>query len=247
MELAAFDSPTIELAMKFYNGTIGVMNRLLAKRLFLQTQAGDPRREMVIARNLTAGRCLFPIDEVRGEEKARAVIHSIEELAEAEDPFSLYLLASAHDEGLGVEQDLPKSNALYAKAMDLGMETAINNYALQHFFGKGVAQDDEKAFQLFKKAASMHEASAMFNLAYMYQNGIGTKPDMQKAIRWLRKGALTGEVRCMNNLSYCYFTGTGVPKDDTLAERWFCMSGMLPPNQDGAVMPRKPVLIRLAG
>jgi hypothetical protein len=232
--------------MRFYNGTIGVMNRLLAKKIFLQLSAEDPRREMVIARNLTAGRCLFPIDKARGMQKAEKVIDAIKELVEEGDAFSTFLLASAYDEGLGLKQDLDRSNELYVKAMEYGMETAINNFGLQNFFGKGVPRDDVKAFELFQKASSLHEASAMFNLAYMYQHGIGTDPDMRKAVRWLRKGALTGEVRCMNNLSYCYLNGVGMPEDEAMAERWFCMSGILPPNEDGAVTPRKPVLIRLA-
>lgn len=246
-ELGTFEQPSLDLAMRYYNGTIGVMNRLLAKRLFLQVSAEDPRREMFVARSLTSGRCMFPLDEARGEAKARKVIGAIRELAEENDPFSVYMLASAYDEGLAVERDLERSNELYAKAVELGWETAMNNFGLQHFFGKGVSQNDEKAFGLFLQGASMHEASSMFNLAFMYQNGIGTKQDIQKAVRWLRKGALTGEARCMNNLSYCYFHGIGVPKDEAMGERWFCMSGILPPSDDGTVSPRKPVLIRLAG
>jgi len=246
-DLGTFEKPTLELAMGYYNGTIGVMNRHLAKKLFLDISHEDPRREMFVARSLTRHRCMFPYDEARGFAKARKVIDGVKQYAAENDPFALYLLASAHDEGLAVERDFKKSNELYRKAADLGMETAMNNLGLQHFFGKGVSNDDKKAFELFLEAASLHEASAMFNLAFMYQNGIGTKRDVAKALRWLRKGATTGEARCMNNLSYCYFNGVGVKKDEVLAERWLFMSGILPPPGDGTLNPCKPVLIKLAG
>lgn len=248
VDLRIPDSPSLRLAMAYYNGTIGVMNRILARRLFLDNPPEDPRREMWVARGLSRGRVHFPENYEMGERKAHQVIAAIAELVQQGDPMATFLYASAHDEGLGVKRDYEKSAELYQKAMDMGVETAITNLALKYHWGTGVPQDDQKALELFHRGAALHEASCMFNLALMTMEGMGTEKDLQKAVRWFTKAAAIGELRSMNNLSYLYENGEGVPKDERLAERWYCLAGEISYGGDGVVKKGQRIeMIRIAG
>lgn len=234
-ELRLTENRSLRLAMGYYNGTIGVMNRPLAKRLFLDCEPEDPRREMWVARGLSRGRCLFPENDIMAHRKAATIIDTIRELAEQDDPMAVYLFASATDEGLALKRDFEKSAELYQRAVDLGVETAITNLALKYHYGSGVEKDDSRAVQLFQRGATLHEGSCMFNLGVMYSSGWGTGRDPQKAYRWFLKAASIGEVRSMNNLSYMLHNGEGVAKDERAAERWYCLGGVMTYGHDGTV------------
>lgn len=247
-ELRRPSAPSLDLAMRYYNGTIGEMNRPYARKLFLDVPPENPLGQMWIARGLERGRCYFPHNPELAQAKAAKVIGVVREMADEGDPMAVFLYASARDNGLALDQDTHDATAWYHRAADLGSETGINNLALKYYWGRGCDQDDEKAFRLFQHGASLHEASCMFNLALLYYEGMGTERNLEMAVKWYTKAATAGEVRSMNNLSYLYMRGEGVPRDEECATRWYCLSGNVPYATDNVVKPRpKLEMIRVAG
>jgi TPR repeat protein len=249
LEVRPHPEEKLRLAFGFYNGTAGVMNRNLARRLLVETSPDDPRAEFFIARCLERGRAYFPINPDLAQRKAAATIGGIRELASEGCPIATFLYATALDEAMGCERNLEEAVVWYEKAISLGVETAYTNLGLLYHWGRGVKRDDARALGYFQQGAALHEASCMFNLGVMYQEGIGTEANLATALRWYHRAATAGEVRSMNNLSYLYSVGLGVPRDEKAAERWYCLAGQLPSARAGVVMPDKPQIemIRLAG
>lgn len=242
------ESVELSIAVSYYNGTAGYVDRQLARRLFVNVPPEDVLGQFWIARCLHHGRSAFPNNPTLGQRKASRFIDEIIRHAKDSVPMAMFLYASALNDGLGVERNLEASARWYRDAAEAGFETALNNYGLVLEAGRGIPQDRELAIEIFERGATRHEASCMFNLAVMLQEGVVGESNLETALRWYKKAASIGDIRSMNNLSYLYYTGQGVPKDELIAERYYCLAGQLPYSRDGYVGAAGEVqMISLAG
>jgi hypothetical protein len=145
-----------------------------------------------------------------------AKVHSIEhikEAAERGDPFAMFELAIAYEDGRGIAQDLAAAAVFYAKASSLGHTTASSNLWLLHVGGHAKIFPAEGVFKQFLALASKGETDAQNNAGICYQFGYGVKQDYKKAATWFRRAARAGLATAQFNLGGFYFEGTGVRKN----------------------------------
>lgn len=216
------EDATLKKAIDYYTGTTGRVDEKKAKALFLKaSEGGNSLATMWLAHFYHKGICRFPVDEVRAQLLAEKVIEQVKSSALENLEQSMFLLASAYLDGLGVPPDAEKAVSWYRKAAERGSVVAMHYLGLMYDEGRGINPDYEKAAFWYRKAAEKGFAEAMYNLGVMYEGGAGIAQDYEKAIFWYRKAAGKGLTSAMTQLGTMYHLGHGVPTDYTKASYWF--------------------------
>ncbi|MDB6110125.1 MAG: uncharacterized protein JWR69_1875 [Pedosphaera sp.] len=128
-------------------------------------QNGDVRGTMWMARLYYLGRCSLPKNPDLARGMAKDVIAQVMRLAENGDGEAQFLLGSAYQLGMGVDQDLPKAVGWYTKAVAGGHMTAMNNLAVMLARGHGTEPDIGQARLLFARAAELGSRGALNNVS----------------------------------------------------------------------------------
>lgn len=134
-------------------------------------------------------------------------------LAYAGDAESQYYMGVMHDNGAGVEFDVPMAVRWYRMAAEQGHADAQYNLGIAYSRGEGVHQDMLTAIYWWQKAGMQGNLDAQFNLGVAYSTGRGIERDYVQAIHWWHKAARLGDSIAQYNLGAIYAHGVGVNID----------------------------------
>lgn len=193
--------PRLEEAVRWYTGIAGHVDDDRARALPIEVaRGGDPVARMWVARCHSRGRMGFAEDTARAGEIARGAIDDIRLWAGLGVVEAAFLLGSAHDEALGVDEDPALAAAWLHRAADQGHVLAQHNLGNAYFAGRGVPRSDALAFYWWRRAATAGDAIAQLRLATMYEEGDGVPADREAAIRWYREAAARGSAEARDAL-----------------------------------------------
>ena len=133
-------------------------------------------------------------------------------------PELLYLLATAYQNGDGLEKDLEKATELFALAADKGYKDAMIQAGKCYLSGNGVQKDPSKAQKYFTMAVENGESNPelLYFLGDSYSDS-GPHRDLDKAIKYLQMLDLQNNANAANLLGYCY----GEKKEYAEAVKYF--------------------------
>lgn len=213
--------PRLEQAIAWYTGTTGRVDDDRARELLLDAQAGGGAlAQMWLARGHSRGRMGLPQDTSRANTIAGSVIGEVRQLAEAGVLEAVFLVGTAHDEGLGVPADPAQAAVWFRRAADRGHVLAQHNLGNAYADGRGLAQDDAAAILWWRKAADAGDTVPQFRLGQMYEQGRGTGKDLATARQWYRRAAARGYAAADAAVDRLVpWTAAGVKNGVTLAYR----------------------------
>ncbi len=139
-------------------------------------------------------------------------------------------LGYMHAEGLGVTQDLEKSEHWYRMAANQGNGSALVSLGLMYYDGTVVPKNRLEAAKLWIRALNKYprtwRTDVEFLLGDMYLNGDGVEQNYDEALRYLTRSANAGNAVAQNNLAYMYAVGKGVEQNHQKAVEWGMKSAM---------------------
>jgi len=217
------ESKKLRDAIALYSGTKGSIDYEKAKELFLElSELGNPLGKMWVAQCYYLGSCHFQKDIEKSEKIAWEVIEQVKQLSEDGDSNAAFLLGSAYEYGLFLDQDYKKALDCYYQAAKAGESEAMLRLGIMFRDGIGVARDYKNAIEWYRKATGAGNAFAMVHLGFMYANGMGVTKDGQKALAWYRKARGAGYHWAAYYSGNIYKNGVGVTKDYKKAVELFC-------------------------
>ena len=143
----------------------------IVKMLEQCSKEGDVRGTMWLARLYFKGRCSLPLRAAAAQQMAREVITNVVRMAEGGDCEAQFLVGSAYNEGLGIDQDFNKAVKWYELAASSGHISALNNLGVMTQRAQGTPPDIEKARSFFAQAAKKGSVLAMKNIRSVQNDG----------------------------------------------------------------------------
>ena len=177
-----------------YTGVAGRVDDTEARRL-LEAAAADPNdalATMWIARVHSTGRMTFPRDPERARQIASAVIDQIRGLAASGDVEAAFLMGTAYDESLGVDQDYGEAMRWYRRAAHMGHVLAAHNVGNMYRDGRGVDVDHASAAMWWLRAARAGDVIPALRLGEAYEAGRGVPQSPGTARGWYERAAAAG-------------------------------------------------------
>lgn len=193
--LFAQPGPSRELveAVDWYTGVAGRVDDARAKALLEDAATtGDPLARMWIARCLSRGRMGFVQDREQARARAAEVIADVRRMAGDGVLEAVFLMGTAHDEGLGVAEDPAVAADWFQRAADRGHVLAQHNLGNAYAAGRGVTKDEALAVAWWTRAATSGDAIPQLRLGEAYEHGRGVARDLAEARRWYRAAAARG-------------------------------------------------------
>lgn len=187
-------SATLLEAIDLYTGVAGRVDDAAARRLLEEAASdpGDPIAVMWMARVHSTGRMTFPRDQARARSIAAGVIDRVRDLAAVGDVEAAFLMGTAYDEALGVDQDFGEAMRWYRRAAHSGHVLATHNVGNMYRDGRGVDVDHEAAAMWWLRAARAGDVIPALRLGEAYEAGRGVPADRDSARRWYEKAAAAG-------------------------------------------------------
>ncbi len=146
-------------------------------------------------------------------------------LAEQGNVAALYYLGRMHQNGWGVQRNVPLA-VNYFKAADesfyLPAATQLGKILLDN--KDGVPTNPKRAINLLKKAALAGDTEAIFELGNAAVSGLGSNVNYNNASGFYLIAALKGDKKAQYQLGKLYLTGFGVTQDYQQALLWFTRS-----------------------
>jgi len=210
------------LALVYAEGAEGVpRNEAHALALFERAAAAGHRRAQI-----NAGTMYF-----RGQGTARDLVRArawLEKAAAQDDPYALYALGRALDEGQGtVMADPVRAADLYRRAAQLGHPLAALRYGLALSEGNGVRQDlaAAQAWLIQAGKGGVPEAAlAIGDYAArlsVTRDKAARQSNLQLAVAWYEVAAVAGVPSAQFKLANAYLAGAGVARDPMQAQQWY--------------------------
>ncbi len=131
-----------------------------------------------------------------------------------------YNLASAYENGTGVQQSYPTAIKWYIKSAELGYDEAMFRLGYLYDNGIGVKKDNKIAIKWYTKAAELGLVGAQQNLGLLYSS----EKNYQMAIKWHKKAAKQGLSYAQYSLALIYFDDEYEKKDNILAYAWIILA-----------------------
>ena len=180
-------------ASAYYTGTAGTVDDEAALGILRDAvDGGHPVARMWWARVLSRGRMGVPRDTTRARAVATEVLEDVRALADAGWTEAVFLMGTAHDEGLGVPENPAAAVPWWERAAREGHVLAAHNLGNAAVDGRGVPQSDSLAVVWWRQAAEAGDAIPQHRLARMYEEGRGVPTDLEAARRWYRAAASRG-------------------------------------------------------
>lgn len=161
------------------------------------------------------------------DKNASLALELIKTAAQAGNPYGLFLLCEASDDGFGQPRDPAMAKVLCGQALPglkvLAPHDAYAQYMLGYIYDHGLggeASDHTQASRLYQLAAAQGHPFAMNNLGYIYSE----QKNYPEAIKWYTKAAEQGDPSAQDNLGYAYQHGQGVKQDYAAAMKWYKMA-----------------------
>lgn len=185
--------PRVIEAIGWYTGTAGRVDDPRARALIDAAAAdGDVLARMWVARAWSRGRLGYPRDERKARAIADQLLSAVRRQADLGVVEAVFLMGTAYDEGLGVEEDPAAALVWFRKAADAGHTLAEHNLGNAHAAGRGVATDAGTAVTWWLKAAAKGDAVPQLRLGEAYERGTGVAADRVQARRWYADAAARG-------------------------------------------------------
>ena len=147
--------PALIEAVDWYTGVAGTVDDARARELLEQAVVREgPLALMWLARVHSTGRMGFTRDEERARAIAADVIAEVERAAEAGVLEAVFLMGTAHDEGLGKPVDPVQAAAWHRRAGKRGHVLGAHNLGNAYEAGRGVPRDLERAREWYGHAAA---------------------------------------------------------------------------------------------
>lgn len=186
------DTRVIE-AIGWYTGTAGRVDDARARALIdAAATSGDVLGRMWVARAWSRGRLGYPRDEAKARAIADQLIGAVVRQAGLGVVEAVFLVGTAHDEGLGVPEDAAAAFTWFQKAAAAGHTLAEHNIGNAYAAGRGVAADPAAAVLWWTRAALKGDAVPQFRLGEAYERGVGVAADRVQARRWYADAAGRG-------------------------------------------------------
>lgn len=185
-------------AIDWYTGVTGRVDDDRARALLLELTArpdaapSDALSRMWLARVHSRGRMGFARDEALAREHAREVLGRVRDLAAAGDVEAAFLMGTAYDEALGVEEDFPEAMRWYLRAARHGHVLAVHNVGNMYRDGRGVAVDHGRAARWWLRAARAGDVIPALRLGEAYEAGRGVPLRGALAAYWYERAAAAG-------------------------------------------------------
>lgn len=138
------------------------------------------------------------------------------------DKIALVEIGRMYQDGLGVQQDIPRAIDYYRIAIEKG---ALVYWEIANAYQLLSPSDYRSAFEWHKKGAEAGASSVMFNLAANYRDGKGVKQNYKEALVWFKKAAELGDKDAMNQVGIFYHDGRGTKLNYIEAGRWYEKAG----------------------
>ncbi len=186
--------PGLLRAIDLYTGVAGRVDDDEARRL-LELEAADPAdvlATMWLARVHSTGRMTFPRDPELARQIASRVIEAVRDLAASGDVEATFLMGTAYDEALGVDQDYLEAMRWYLRAAHSGHVLAAHNVGNMFRDGRGVEVDHATAAMWWLRAAQAGDVIPALRLGEAYEAGRGVPQDLDSARAWYEKAAAAG-------------------------------------------------------
>jgi uncharacterized protein len=151
--------------------------------------------------------------------------------AQAGDREAERQLASAYEEGVGVQPNASKAAEWYRKAAEQGDAAAQNNLGVLYRVGSGVPKDLNLAIRWYQKSAAQEFPAGLFNLGISYYNGDGLPIDPASAFAWLELASEAGSDPAKAALSRI---GAEIPECDKVLAFARIATGY----EEGVVLPK---------
>lgn len=188
--------PALTEALAWYTGVAGAVDDERARTLLLEAAAdGGVLARMWMARVHSRGRMGFPADRALAESTADSVFPEIRRLADEGVVEAVFLMGTAYDEGLGVEEDPQQAVVWHRRAALAGHVLGSHNLGNQYAAGRGVPQDPAEAVRWWLPAGEAGDAVVQLRLGEAYEAGRGVEADVETALRWYRDAAARGNVQ----------------------------------------------------
>lgn len=187
--------PRLSEAVGWYTGVAGRVDDPRAKALIDAAAAdGDVLARMWVARAHSRGRLGYPRDETKAKAIAGLLVDAVRRQAAQGGVEAVFLMGTACDEGLGVDEDPAAAVEWFRKAAGAGYTLAEHNLGNAYAAGRGVARDDAAAADWWRKAALTGDAVTQLRLGEAYERGAGVAKDLTEAKRWYGAAAARGNV-----------------------------------------------------
>lgn len=193
--LAAQPSADVRLveAIGWYTGTAGRVDDGRARTLVDAAAAdGDVLARMWVARAYSRGRLGYPRDEARAAAIAALLLDAVRRQAANGVVEAVFLMGTAYDEGLGVDEDPAVALDWFRRAAASGHTLAEHNIGNAYAAGRGTAADPAEAVRWWLKAAAKGDAVPQLRLGEAYERGVGVARDLEAARRWYADAAGRG-------------------------------------------------------
>ena len=180
-------------ALGWYTGVAGRVDDPKARALIDQAAGdGDVLARMWVARAYSRGRLGYPRDEVKARSIASLLVDAVRRQAGQGAIEAVFLMGTACDEGLGIDEDARAAFAWFQKAAAEGHTLAEHNLGNALAAGRGVAADPAAAVAWWLKAALKGDAVTALRLGEAYEQGRGVAADRTEATRWYTVAAARG-------------------------------------------------------
>ena len=186
------DTRVVE-AVGWYTGTAGRVDDPKARALIdAAATSGDVLAQMWVARAWSRGRLGYPRDDARARAIADQLVGAVRRQADLGAVEALFLMGTAHDEGLGVAEDPAVAVTWFQKAAAAGHTLAEHSIGNAYAAGRGVAADPAAAVTWWTRAALKGDAVPQLRLGEAYERGTGVAADRAQARRWYADAAARG-------------------------------------------------------
>lgn len=207
--------------------------------LFIQGAPGVPRNDArareLFERAAAAGHIKAQINVgtlcFRGQGGPRDLVRArmwLEKAATTGNPYALYALGRAMEDGFGpAAADPARAADLYRRAAQLGHPLAALRYGLALSEGRGVRRDTVKsqAWLAYAEKSGVPEAAfALGELAMRSpssQDKAADEAAVRAALAWFDAAARAGVASAQLKLANAYLAGVGVPRDPQQAQSWY--------------------------
>lgn len=149
--------------------------RALDQELLDRAKAGDVEAQIEVGRLYTTGKKGFPVNRVKG-------VLWFQRAADQGDPRGFLNLATAYEQGKGVDQDDAKAVELLYQAAALRHPRAMFMLAVRFEQGKGVAPNPVLAHLWMSRAARARSIGARFRFGPMAKRMLPEQIEASRAI-----------------------------------------------------------------
>ena len=117
---------------------------------------------------------------------------------------SIFLLAEAYENGLGVRKNNKKAFKYHLLGANLGLESSMISVSGFYKEGLGVKKNIKESLKWMRKAAKKKNPIALYNLGVSYNVGDIVPKNEEKAFRYFKEAASYGVPSAMHNVAIIY-------------------------------------------